>query len=263
MNQYFTIFGHQVYAYGVMVVLAIAVATLTFFMLGTKYAKFIDSIEFLFYAAINAIVSAKIVFFISAIPDIIADPLYLHACLFEGGFNYTAGLVAALITGFVMCKRRDMSLPRVMSAFVISICIGHAILKIGCLYNGCCYGWAHDGAFSMDVPGVGKMFAMPMIESLASLGLFTALFILFMKTSYKEESIVHLYFMVIYPVIKFVLEFFRGDAVRGVYILSVAQWLCIAMFIVGAVMLLPHILKKFKKVSTKVEYVELKKVSKN
>lgn len=263
MSPIITIFGHEVYAYAVFIGLAIVVSVLTFFMLGTKYAKLIDSLEFLFYAALNAVVSAKIVFFISAIPDIIANPLYLHACLFEGGFNFTAGLVAALITGYVMCKRRDMSLPRVMSAFVISICIGHAILKIGCIYNGCCYGWPHEGLFSINVAGVGSVFAMPMIESLASLGLFTALFILYMNTDFKEDSLVHIYFMVAYPVIKFILEFFRGDAVRGVYILSVAQWLCIGLFIAGALMLTPHILARYKKPATKVEYIELKPTKKD
>ena len=263
MSPFITIFGHEVYAYAIFIGLAIVVSSLTFFMLGTRYAKVIDSIEFLFYTALNAVVMAKIVFFISAIPDIIENPLYIHACLFEGGFNFTAGLVAALITGFIMCKRRNMSMPRVMSALVISICIGHAILKVGCLYNGCCYGWAHDGLFAIDVAGVGKVFAMPMVESICSLGLFVALFVLFLKTNFKEESMIHIYFMVIYPVIKFVLEFFRGDAVRGVYILSVAQWLCIALFVVGAIMLLPHILRKCKKTSTKVEYIKLNNTKKD
>ena len=257
MSPLINVFGHEVYAYAIFIGLAIVVATITFFMLGTRYARFIDSVEFLFYTALNAVVTAKIAFFISAIPDIIEYPLYLHACLFEGGFNFTAGLVAALITGFVMCRRRNMSMPRVMSAFVIAVCIGHAILKVGCLYNGCCYGWAHDGLFSIDVAGVGKVFAMPMVESICSLGLFVALFVLFLKTNFKEESVIHIYFMVIYPVIKFVLEFFRGDEVRGVYILSVAQWLCIGLFIVGAIMLVPHILKKFKKTSATVEYIKL------
>ena len=258
MKPYINILGHDIYTYGIFIALGLIVAGIVFLMLGTKYAKFIDIIEFLFYVCLNSIITAKVVFLISAVPDIIANPAYLNACLLEGGFNFMGGLMGSLFTAIYMCKRRDMSLPRVLSAFVIAICIGHSILKVGCIFNGCCYGLAHTGIFSIAIEGVGSTFAIQMIESILSLALFVFLFVLFQKVEYKDESKIHIYFMLLYPIIKFVIEFFRGDAIRGVYILSISQWLCILLFLMGLIFLAKNSMSKPKEQPSVVTYSKLR-----
>ena len=38
-------------------------------------------------------------------------------------------------------------------------------------------------------------------------------------------------YMLIYPVVRFILEFFRGDEIRGIWFgLSTSQWISIALF---------------------------------
>lgn len=258
MSPFITLFGYEVYTYAIFIGLAFVASSIIFLMHGTKYSHVLDLIELCFYLCVNAIVSAKIVFLISAIPDIMADPAYLNACIMEGGFNFMGGLVGALLTGFIMCKRRHMSIPRVMSSFLMATALGHAILKVGCIYNGCCYGLEYEGLFAVVIEGVGSTFPIQMIESITSLGLFALLFVLFQKTEFKEESKIHIYFMLIYPVIKFIIEFFRGDAIRGVFILSVSQWLSIFVFALGVIFALHALATKPKKQASKVEYKTLK-----
>ena len=43
-------------------------------------------------------------------------------------------------------------------------------------------------------------------------------------------------YMLIYPVGRFIFEFFRGDAIRGIYFgLSTSQWISIVLFIIGII----------------------------
>ena len=45
--------------------------------------------------------------------------------------------------------------------------------------------------------------------------------------------------MIIYPVIRFVLEYFRGDEIRGeLFSLSTSQWISIILFVFSIVKLL-------------------------
>ena len=252
-------FGYEVYTYAIFIGLAFVAASIIFLMFGTKYAHVLDLIELCFYLCVNSIIAAKIVFLISAIPDIIADPAYLNACILEGGFTFAGGLVGGLLTGLFMCWRRRMSIPRVMSSFLMATALGHAILKVGCMYNGCCYGLEYEGLFAIAIEGVGSTFPIQMIESITSLAIFVLLFVLFLKVEFKEESKVHIYFMLIYPVVKFIIEFFRGDAVRGVFILSMSQWLCIFIFAIGLIFGIHALATRPKKQASKVEYIKMKK----
>ena len=80
-------------------------------------------------------------------------------------------------------------------------------------------------------PGINDVCRLPvqLIESVCNLLIFLLIFYLFQKRI-MEKRLIFLY-MLIYPVVRFTLEFFRGDEIRGfVFGLSTSQWISIFLF---------------------------------
>ncbi|MBP5470906.1 MAG: prolipoprotein diacylglyceryl transferase, partial [Candidatus Riflebacteria bacterium] len=64
------------------------------------------------------------------------DYLALH----EGGLVFYGGMIAAIIALFAYCKIKKYSFAMVADYMVPSLAIGHAMGRIGCLINDCCFG---------------------------------------------------------------------------------------------------------------------------
>jgi phosphatidylglycerol:prolipoprotein diacylglycerol transferase len=93
--------------------------------------------------------------------------------------------------------------------------------RIGCLMAGCCYG--------IQLP-TGNRFPYQLTEGL----LCALVFICFLiwRPEKKQKEIIFPLSIIIYSVIRFVLEFFRGDSGRGIWLsLSSSQWIAIVMII--------------------------------
>jgi phosphatidylglycerol:prolipoprotein diacylglycerol transferase len=101
------------------------------------------------------------------------------------------------------------------------LALAHAFGRLGCLCAGCCYGAPHDGSFALHYPegspawiagGMGR-YPIPLVES----GIEALLFIWLMRVRLHKRfnGEVMLQYVMIYPAARFVLEMFRGDAVRG------------------------------------------------
>jgi phosphatidylglycerol---prolipoprotein diacylglyceryl transferase len=100
------------------------------------------------------------------------------------------------------------------------LALAHAFGRLGCLCAGCCFGVVHDGAFVLHYPegspafagGMGR-YPIPLIESGIEFMLFLWLSNLRLKKRFHGQVMLH--YVMIYPAARFVLEMFRGDAVRG------------------------------------------------
>lgn len=101
------------------------------------------------------------------------------------------------------------------------LALAHAFGRIGCLCAGCCYGAAHDGSFALHYPegspawvagGLGR-YPIPLVES--GIEALLCLWLLNLRLKKRFHGQVMLHYVMIYPAARFVLEMFRGDAVRG------------------------------------------------
>lgn len=101
------------------------------------------------------------------------------------------------------------------------LALAHAFGRLGCLCAGCCFGAPHEGALALHYPegspaflaGGGGRYPIPLIESGIELMLFFWLMNLRLEKRFNGQVMLH--YVMIYPAARFVLEMFRGDAVRG------------------------------------------------
>jgi phosphatidylglycerol:prolipoprotein diacylglycerol transferase len=81
-----------------------------------------------------------------------------------------------------------------------------------------------------------RRFPIQLVEAGLNLLLFFLLWYLFKKEK-LQQRLLYLYFL-IYPIIRFTLEFFRGDSYRGfLFGLSTSQLISILLFLYAVIML--------------------------
>lgn len=152
------------------------------------------------------------------------------------GLVFYGGLVGGIVGGIVSAKLLKLNIGVLAKCIVPFIPFGHAIGRIGCLLAGCCYGFRYDGIFSVrlidSVTGeVGNFFPVQIVEAVLDI---VIMFILLKLSSKGRQGYTLLsIYLVLYAVMRFGLEFLRGDAIRGSYLfLSTSQWISVAIILV-------------------------------
>lgn len=158
---------------------------------------------------------------------------------FEGGIVFYGGLFGGVLGAVLGLRLTDCKFSQLEEIAVPYIPLGHAIGRIGCTLAGCCFGVPYDGIFAIHyphsligLPAEQGYFPVQPLEALLNTGVF--LFLLFYSRKKREPFVLLCMYLTIYSVIRFVLEFFRGDKFRGIYFnLSVSQWISIAFATIG------------------------------
>ena len=150
--------------------------------------------------------------------------------VFYGGF--LGGLCALCV--FVRFSRLIIR-ENALDLYAVATPLFHTFGRIGCFFGGCCYGreWSHgiliaENRLNPSVAGVPR-FPVQLVEAGCNLLLFVFLVFLFRKK--KAEGKLICAYLIVYPVIRFTLEFWRGDPIRGVWFgLSTSQWISMVLF---------------------------------
>lgn len=240
-NELLKIGPFTVYGYGLMIAIGIfsayCLAEYRARKLGLEDEKIFG---LTFSAVIGGILGGKILYYITVLPQIIADPSLLYRDLVEGFVIYGA-LIGGFLGIVVYCRARKMKLLAYLDLALPSVALAQGFGRIGCLLAGCCYGRETRGAFAITFQNSAYApNGVPLIPTqLISSGLdflHFAILLWFVKKWKKGDGqVTGLYFM-LYSAGRFILEYFRGDLERGsVGVLSTSQFIAIFMFLFGAV----------------------------
>ena len=245
MLPYVNIFGKAYPMYGIMALLAITTAI----CFGVFYfSKYYDiKKEDVFYSSIFALIGsgigAKLLYIITILPNIvnIFNQLGVKSAiitLMKGGFVFYGGLFGGILGIYIYAKKFKVLFKKLITILIPTTPILHAIGRIGCLCAGCCYGKEYHGFGSIifynseHAPNGIPLFPTQIVGSICNLIIFIILIITYKKYigTYKTMG---LYF-ILYSIVRFILEFFRGDLIRGIILgLSTSQWISIIIFIIG------------------------------
>lgn len=251
------VFGKTIAMYGLLIIIGIFFGLTVAIIRRKKYNITSDDIIFSScYAGLGLLIGSKLLYIITIIPDIItyweqilAKPSLLLSVI-SGGFVFYGGLFGALIGYYFYCKQYHINLITLLELLAPSIPLIHAFGRIGCYFAGCCYGIHYDGPFhiifqnSIVAPNNISLFPIQLVEAALN---FTLSIILLLYASKKRKAgqTLGIYF-ICYSVIRFILEYFRGDVARGILLgVSTSQWISLALIPIGLIFLhyIPYILK--------------------
>jgi phosphatidylglycerol:prolipoprotein diacylglycerol transferase len=95
------------------------------------------------------------------------------------GASVVWGLAGSMAAGAVVCRRLRLPVWRVLDAAAQPILLGLAIVRLGCLAAGCCYGQETDSPLALYLPDVHGQWAdrypTQLVSGLANLAFFVVL----------------------------------------------------------------------------------------
>ena len=156
--------------------------------------------------------------------------------LFNRAFGtsvFYGGLILALILAAIyICKTEKVRAPY-FDMTAVGIPLFHFFGRLGCFFTGCCYGvpWEYGVGYLHPLtaaqPGV-PLVPVQLIEAVLNLLLFFVLRRLFVQKKLGGKLL--LLYLLVYPSYRFLLEFLRGDRIRGfVGALSTSQFISLAL----------------------------------
>ena len=239
------IFGFEVASYGLIIFIGIIIGGVIAIQYFSKFneLKKDDVLFAILYAVIGVGIGAKLLYILTNIPFLIENYQTLDLWdtlmqMFKGGFVFYGGLLGGILGVYIYAKQFKIPFKSLLLTLLPVVPLIHAIGRIGCLCAGCCYGMEYDGfgaiVFHNSVlaPNNVPLFPMQIVEAICNLIIFIILLCTYKKFlgTYKTLGL----YLILYSIVRFILEFFRGDLIRGIYFsLSTSQWISIILLIFG------------------------------
>jgi phosphatidylglycerol:prolipoprotein diacylglycerol transferase len=161
------------------------------------------------------------------------------------GFVFSGGFTVAALAAVVYLRSRRLPVAKIADLIAPCGAIGHALGRLGCFFNGCCYGKACSLPWAVTFPPPHAMAGIPvhptqLYEVIGNVALFFGLSA-FAKHKRFDGQVWWLY-VLSYGILRFVIEFFRGDYERFYFGEFTIGHVIAAIMIVVALMALtrPH-----------------------
>lgn len=210
---HFTVFGHNIYWYGVIIACGFLLAVTYCYHRSKEFGISADDLtDVLLFAVPLAIVGARayyVIFFghYDNFLDMIA--------VWEGGLAIYGGVIAAVITVFAVCRVKKMSARATLDVTSFGLLIGQSIGRWGNFMNREAFGYETDIFCRMGLTLNGKtIYVHPtfLYESLWNAVGFVALHILSKKTERKFDGQYFLYYLGWYGLGRVWIEGLRTDS---------------------------------------------------
>ncbi len=212
-----------------------------------KKVSFEDAIYIYVWAGVFTIIGAKLLYLVLDVEYIIyafeigGDYLrnYLRSVI-SGGLVFYGGLAGGLFGVWLSAKFFKKDFRTMLTLVIPTLPLAHAFGRIGCHLVGCCYGKAviHGPAKvytdSLFAPNNIKLFPVQLTESICDFVIFASLSVIYFGTPKEKlkDSIIPEIYLISYSVVRFILEFLRGDIARGHFLMfSTSQWISIVFFV--------------------------------
>lgn len=205
-------------SYILLAVIGFGAAFLVGFLRRKKYSYTpMDLVAMMCVGIAGLLLGAKLLFIITMIPEIIKNFGWeiIEQRVINGGLVFYGGLIGAMIGLHILAKTMKRDTTEMLNFAVPCFAAFHFFGRIGCFLDGCCHGVPFENGFPChaNVP----CFPIQLVEAAGIAVIFAILLYLenYGKKSGESVPLMHIYF-VLYGVLRFVDEIWRGDVLRGV-----------------------------------------------
>ncbi len=230
----FHIGSHPIYWYGVLMALAFLAGISHWQWLGRRTGRDVSLAgDLAFWLMIGGIIGARIAYVLSNFDYFRAAPQEIMR-IDQGGLIYYGGFIGGAIMFFIVARWRQIN-PLDLADFTITaLPLGHAFGRIGCFLNGCC-----GGALASHPSGLTcglSHYPVQLYEAFFNLSLYAFLTWFYLNRRKDRKGPVLALYLVIYPIIRFLLEFIRGDDRMRLGTLDVAQGISLILITAGLIL---------------------------
>lgn len=229
------------YSYGLMLVVAFVVATILARAAAARGPRELvvltppQILDAFCMVMLAGIVGGRLFFVIQHWEVFIQYPLEIPA-IWHGGLVWYGGFVGGVLGMAWYVRRRGIALVRAIDQVIPFVALGHGLGRIGCFLNGCCYGIFTSTWIGVTFPGHDHPVIPTQLLEAAGLIVF---FLVLRRVQTPEHlarpgRVLGVY-MIGYGVLRFILEYLRGDQSIAWAGLTLAQLMSVAAIVVGAI----------------------------
>lgn len=202
-------------------------------------------VDLAFYVLLFGLIGSRIVFIFTKLDDYLANPIDI-VMFWRGGLVWYGGFILATLYVFYYTRRHRLNFFKYADICMPYVALAHAFGRLGCMSAGCCFGRPTDVPWAVVFPTGSMAHAAQQSEGLVGYGelphpihptqLYEAgaeMAMFWLLVSLRPHKRFHgqlfLTWLATYPIIRSVIETFRGDKERGIWALgmSTSQWISI------------------------------------
>ncbi|MGF1571677.1 MAG: prolipoprotein diacylglyceryl transferase [Sumerlaeia bacterium] len=223
--------------------------------------------DLVFIAVLAGFLSARVLYILLNMEEFLQNPMGL--ILSRSGFVYLGGFFGAVGAMILYMRKNNLPILAMSDILVVSLSIAHGFGRIACHLSGCCFGavctvpglgiqlspkvipgtadlsagpeFFYNAFEEQKLKGwidAGSSLSLPIwpVQLMESAGLFLLALILWWYSSSKPRIAGQTlsWYIMLYALLRFSLEFLRGDAERGLYMgISTSQWISLFLFPLG------------------------------
>ncbi|MBR1798072.1 MAG: prolipoprotein diacylglyceryl transferase [Clostridiales bacterium] len=215
--------GRTISTYGLMAAAGIICGLLFVFFLSRGMKLDAENAVYIYtFGFIGAGLGAKILYLLISLPDLIEDLktyglVRTSVAYIQGGMVFYGGLLGAIGAAFLTARYLKVDIRDYYPALVPGIAILAGLGRVGCYLNGCCYGKDHLPVQLYEAAFDGVIVAVLILLTFA------------LPSSRRKLLAIYL---ISYAVFRFILEFWRGDEIRGFFgPFSTSQWISLGILL--------------------------------
>lgn len=141
----------------------------------------------------------------------------------QGGLTFYGSVISSFIFDLLYLKARKIPFWPVMDCIGFGLPLGIMLARLGCFFNGCCYGTACSYAwgFHFEHAGPGLHHPTQLYESLSGLAIFIVL--QYLRRFRRNHGEMFLACMGLYGFFRFFIEFWRAENPAVLFGLKLSQ----------------------------------------
>lgn len=226
--------GVTIHSYGVMMALALLAAVAVWHILARRANKapgYASDVGV--WLMVSGLLGARIAFVVANYRELFAHDPWSMLRIDQGGLIYYGGMIGSVVGMTIFSRLRGEEWFATADRVITPIPLAHALGRVGCFLNGCCMGSPYTGWCSYELNGVYR-HPVQLYEAVLNVLVFAFLFRLHGRRRFRGQ--VFAAYLLTYPVVRFGIEFLRGDERLQVGPLTVAQLLSLSFLVLGLVL---------------------------
>lgn len=242
-----TVFGVNIYYYGVIMALAITVGVLISDWVGNKYfgLKKDTIIDLAPYLIIFGIIGARLYYCVLNYDFYLRFPTEIIA-IRHGGISIHGAMLGGAFGLWLFSIRHKISALKLCDVSVIGLSIAQAIGRWGNFFNSEAFGSPTNLPWKLyiapqyrPIPFQDCEYFHPafLYESILDVLIFVILFFIAKNAKVKEEGNLALMYLILYSIVRIIVESVRLDSVKYVFGMPVAIFVSISIIVVSVLVL--------------------------
>lgn len=212
-----------IHTYGFLLAVGVLLAILLSLKLGKQQNVSTKVLaDFIFYTIIIGLLGAKLFLLATDFGFYSKNPGQIKYLLTSAGTFY-GGLIFGILFAILFIRKHKLDFNVMGDVIAPAIALAHFFGRMGCFFAGCCFGReAHGCSIAMEFTDPTRTTGVPLHTPLYPTQLMEAIlnllnFIILIISSKRKKFNGQIFIMYIfnYSIIRFFVEFFRGDDDRG------------------------------------------------